>query len=163
MKTVFVLLLSLLGASAQAGFYCESTPKDMGGEHVSLSNKNGIYQVSHWGNSRNSYLADYKETSSQGTRFGHSSKLTKVSDHSTWKDMPESLELNYYVDGNQYILSGLGGNYAWFSASECKDTSSSAPFSEAVSTQCTVPPQNDCSHSPKRLCCDCFSGQLSCY
>ncbi len=28
--------------------------------------------------------------------------------------------------------------------------------------QCIVPPQTDCSASPKRLCCDCSSGQLSC-
>lgn len=28
---------------------------------------------------------------------------------------------------------------------------------------CKVPPQNNCSVSPKRLCCDCDNGQLSCY
>ena len=32
-----------------------------------------------------------------------------------------------------------------------------------VSPQCKVSPQNDCSNSPKRLCCDCSSGALSCY
>jgi hypothetical protein len=29
--------------------------------------------------------------------------------------------------------------------------------------QCKVPAQNNCSVSIKRLCCDCGSGQLSCY
>ncbi len=28
--------------------------------------------------------------------------------------------------------------------------------------QCKVLPQNDCSKSPKRLCCHCISGQLEC-
>lgn len=30
------------------------------------------------------------------------------------------------------------------------------------SQQCKVLPQNDCSKSPKRLCCYCISGQLEC-
>lgn len=29
--------------------------------------------------------------------------------------------------------------------------------------ECKASPQNDCSVSPKRLCCDCENGQLSCY
>lgn len=32
-----------------------------------------------------------------------------------------------------------------------------------TANQCKVAPQNDCSVSPKRLCCDCENGQLSCY
>jgi hypothetical protein len=31
-----------------------------------------------------------------------------------------------------------------------------------VSKQCKVQPQNDCSTSPKRLCCDCVDGILLC-
>lgn len=32
-----------------------------------------------------------------------------------------------------------------------------------ISSQCRVSPTNDCSVSPKRLCCDCIDGRKSCY
>lgn len=124
-----LLLLTMIGFAnaemAQASsFTCTNEKVGIFDETVILKTEGDTITITHYGHSRNTYSAVYAVQHSQGTRYGSTASLQKIHDNSTWKDMPEALELDHYVtDGmNEYILSGLthaGILYAHFPAQDC--------------------------------------------
>jgi hypothetical protein len=96
-----------------------------------------------------------------------------------WKAAPEGTRLTgfHFLDVKANDLNGSGPFYlktlyngidlsegGWLDMSgfsgpvNCKINKV-----EAEQKLCKVPPQNNCSVSPKRWCCVCDNGQLSCY
>lgn len=109
MKSVIALIISVIGFSARAeGLICKNVKSDVFEETVVLKISNGIFEVSHFGHSRNTFKASYVKTEGQETRYGSIVTLEKINDESTWKDMPETLKLKYFVtDQELLVLEGL--------------------------------------------------------
>jgi hypothetical protein len=118
------------------GFSCQSSPGLGLEDSVTMNFADGVYHITHFGHSRNSFSADYKVISESQTRIGSKAKLSKISDQSTWKDMPELLELEseYLYASTRapklfYILSGLvesllTNGTIWFDESDCQKVTS---------------------------------------
>jgi hypothetical protein len=123
----FVLMFVLLGSgfSAYANtLVCKNSKTDLLDENVIMKIKGGVYEISHYGHSRNVYKASYAVSHSYGTRYGNSISLKKQKDESTWKDMPTSLTLDRHVtDGmDEFVLSGLNNTknpYIYFNIKNC--------------------------------------------
>lgn len=116
MKTFTYLIVSGIFSFAQAQYVCETK---VGSETVTLSYKDGSYSVSHWGGSRNSYAASYEA----GTYIRNGDLLLhKQTDFSTWKDMPETLQLTTVnaSEGQQIVIKGLFHEPVEFSSESCE-------------------------------------------
>lgn len=112
MKKIFLTLLLIAAGSAGATTVCQTrVPTSSGspfGETYDVKIKNGLYLISHYGHSRNSYAATYKSTKCLQTRVGGQCQLTKIQDYSTWKDMPlELIVRSFVVDGRDYFSIGV--------------------------------------------------------
>ena len=74
---------------------------------------------------------------------------------STYDEVPVKEESHLEFVGLSCSVTGVGVSTA--------DNFNAVFVNAASESQCKVPPQADCSKSPKRICCDCdASGQLSC-
>lgn len=139
MKTILMTLLVIAGIQAQAQyslveckahmdgvFYqmniSQSSFIDRAGKHHASKN----YEISYYGKSRNTYSALYSVTQTSKIKNGEAEILTKISDSSTWKDMPDQLYVN--SDILLFIptlyLEGLTGSqddeYVAFPETHCK-------------------------------------------
>lgn len=78
------------------GWRCPADKESAVDDNVEMiSSPNGVYKFSLYGNSRNTLEAVYKVISSSTTRTGSTHRLEKTLDLSTWKNMPEHLDMDY--------------------------------------------------------------------
>ena len=126
MKKIFLTLLLIAAGSAGATTVCQThipiSPGSSFGETYEIKIENGVYLISHYGHSRNSYAAAYKRAKCLQTRAGGECQLTKVQDFSTWKDMPSELKIRSYVvdDRDDFSIGILDSKFITFSKqNEC--------------------------------------------
>ncbi len=95
MKKIILTVVILMAFNAKATTVCQG--QNNSGESYILKAKNGLYLVSHYGHSRNSYAAAYQVQSCSESRqsiyYSQKCALSKVRDFSTWKDMPKEYTL----------------------------------------------------------------------
>lgn len=118
-------LMMALGSTGHASVVCTTKP-DLGKPTVQMEIvDDSHYNFSVFGHSRNTYKADYVITEQTGNHIKGTLVLTKVADHSTWNDMPNSLLLAKVISKtpfDNYWLSGLNGLTANFGSHNCTFT-----------------------------------------
>ena len=116
-------LLLLFTGAAHADVKCQTQISSVGAETyvvaITAGRKNPVYSVTHYGHSRNTYSAEYTVGIGTTSRSGHTLRLKKIQDHSTWNDMPDTLFIQDSFD-NAFTLNGLA-EPVYFSATDCKD------------------------------------------
>lgn len=125
MKTLLIALLTYatLQASAFSITTCTTHTGPRGHITVKMTQLSGfdVYHIEYFGSERNSHAASYVQDSGGPTRIGFISKLKKIHDSSTWKDMPQFLNIKSILQGNDVSFDVLEGlpYPAQFTDSDC--------------------------------------------
>lgn len=119
-KLLLIAALATLSSPAFAGIEYSSSTRTVNVELKDIGNK--YYSITLNVHTRNTLKAIYH---AEGTN------LTKVFDQSTWKDMPEQLQLEH--SGFWYKLSGLDVGEVKFHERTCWEGTSAAPVGQFCS------------------------------
>lgn len=131
---ILTLAVVVTGSFGKAETVCQAfvpiSEQSTFGEHYEVKFPGpNLYEISHYGSSRNTYSAVYKVNGGTPTRIGEVIYLKKIQDNSTWKDMPQKLTIEYkdFFAFYGFSVSGFGSHApsgeVWFSEKSCFDLS----------------------------------------
>ena len=124
MKALMVLLISITTINAHA-MNCSKRGEGVAETTLSLKS-NGDLAVGLWGASRNKYFASYIPVECKNNRVGKKCTFKKISDQSTWKDMPQNLyvEFGTFQNVDAVVLKGQFSQHfstITFNATDCSE------------------------------------------
>lgn len=120
LSTLAAILLFSVTASAKVNYNCKTETKPLQTTYE-ISSQGDSFVVKFYGSSRNTYAAVYTAVGWLPTRTGGDIFLEKSQDFSTWKDMPQKLNIQdslAYKPMHKLVLKGLGKDIV-FTGEEC--------------------------------------------
>ncbi len=122
MKKILPFLFVASCFNAHAGYLCKLS--ELYEEHTVTIQYDGLYTVGSYG-TRNLFLADYASSNTYPFHDGYLSFVTKIADRSTWKNMPQKLEIEEIKGPNGYFypvsIKGLEKRIINFSPENCHE------------------------------------------